>query len=141
MFFPGYVLPDELILRILSFLTPEALGQACRVCRNWNAFASEESLWNTFNLKKLFPSLKFIDEMIWKTHGDLTDFGLSIDDLQPQDKRKDIPILKRLVLQIKENLGVTILTMPKSSTLNKIVLLAKFTNQGNPIRYHDVRFF
>jgi F-box-like/RWD domain len=40
------LLPIELQLRVLSFLSVRALATACRICKHWNALCrSDESLW------------------------------------------------------------------------------------------------
>lgn len=139
--FPEYTIPNELALHILSFLSPEALGQACRVCRKWNALGSDQSLWNAFDLKKLFPSLKVIDETVWKNYIDETldwfdnlnlTSWLSFDDIPPQDKRADIPILKELFAsaEVEGDLGMTILTLPKGLSFQKLQFSATIRKNG-----------
>lgn len=129
-------LPDELILRIFTFLTPEEVASTSRVCRKWNRLGSDESLWTAF-LKKLFPSLKILNEETWKAHADLNALELSVDDVPPFDNRKIIPELKRLFasLKIEGDAGITLLTMPRGLTFNKIVTLARSPIQGDPVKF------
>ena len=61
---PPY-LPDELVLSIFSYLTPEDLGRASRVCRDWRKLTSDDLLWNAFDLDKIFPG-SIMSESYWK---------------------------------------------------------------------------
>ncbi len=128
-------LSRELILHIFSFLSPKDLGRTACVYREWEILANDKSLWN---LKKLFPSLQVIDETVWETHVDLAALGLSIEDAPPIQKR-DISILKTLIfLGVEDNAGITVLTMPKGLTLNKLVKLARSPKQGNRTNFNYI---
>ncbi len=45
--FPVSSLPDELLLRVLSFLSASSLCSASRTCRHWHALAREPRLWRS----------------------------------------------------------------------------------------------
>jgi len=126
--------PKEIVGEIFKFLSPEDLARTARVCRKWNEVGSNESLWRAFDLKTLFPLLRELDEKTWQKYADLDALGLSVADATPPDNRKIIPELKRLFasLKIEGNKGITLLTMPKGLSLNKLVQFARSPKEGNP---------
>ena len=126
-------LPLEVLGVIFGYLSPEQLAKACRVSKLWNAVASQEHLWNVFDLKTLFPKLSILDSQVWNDHIDLNAFGLSFADAEPLNKRKVILELKRLfaVLKVEGDAGITLLTIPKGLSFNKLVKLAGCPIKGN----------
>lgn len=118
--------PDEILLNIFKYLPPEDLCKKTnRVCKLWNALSADNSLWNAFDLKKLFPSVKFLDETVWKAHVDLVKLKITFEDAQPIDNRIAYLALKRLLgLRIDGNAGVTVLTLPKGLTFEALTSLA-----------------
>lgn len=132
--------PTEVSLTIFSYLSGNELGRSCRVSKQWHTLASMPILWNALDLRKLSPSLKVFDELDWTTHIDLSSLNLSIADAPPSDKRKEIPVLKRLLssLSIEGNSGVTLLTIPKGLTLNKLVKLARSPKLGNATNFKPI---
>ena len=90
----------------------------------------------SLDLKKMFPKLEFLDEAIWETHVSLDALEMSVKDAAPIDAYT-ISILKTLFasLQIEEDAGITLLTMPKGLTLNKLVKLASSPKQGNVAKF------
>ncbi|MCC5832596.1 MAG: F-box protein [Chlamydiales bacterium] len=127
--------PLSISLTIFSYLSPNELGRIRRVSKQWGRLASMLSLWNALDLRKLSPSLKVFEESDWKTHVDLSSFGLDVSDAPPLDKRQAIPFLKRCIysLSIEENAGVTLLTIPKGLTFKKLVKLAgSFKGENRP---------
>ena len=137
----GYV-PQEIITEVFKFLSPEELAKACRVCRKWNEVGSKQSLWNAFDLKKLFPALKILDEKTWQKYADLSALGLSVDDATPPDNRKIIPDLKRLFasLEIEEDAGITFLTIPQGLSVKKLGMFAQSPKEGNPTCFGNLFF-
>ena len=118
-------LPDDLVSHALSFLSPEDLARASGVCREWNKLSAD--LWQAFDLKKI---CKVIDQAVWERHVDLATLGLDASGAPAIDKRVAIPFIKRLSRQVEGNAGVTLLTMPKGLTLNKLIALAAAPKQG-----------
>jgi hypothetical protein len=45
------VLPDEVLIEVLSFIEPKDMARCQMVCRRWNAVSLDESLWQRFALK------------------------------------------------------------------------------------------
>jgi len=129
--------PKEIITEIFKFLSPEELAKACRVCKKWNELGCNPSLWSAFDLKKLFPALKILDEKIWQKYADLSALGLSVNDTTPSDNRKIIPKLKRLFafLKIERGAGITLLTMPEGLSKEKLEEFAQSPKEGNPTRF------
>jgi hypothetical protein len=126
-------LPEEIILRVFGFLNEIELTKCGEVSRKWRRLASDPSLWNAFDLRKISPLLKVFDESDWAHHVDLSSFGLDVTDAPPLDKRRVIPVLRRCLYSfpIEENKGVTLLTIPKGLTFNKLVKLAESPKMGN----------
>lgn len=130
-------LPDELALRILGFLSPEELGRASCVCREWRRLASDQYLWNALNLKTFYPGFNVIDQKVWEKHFDLNILGIDATGAPSLDARALIPIIRHLSKQVEGGAGVTLLTIPKGLTFTKLLRLAMFPKQGNavPIQY------
>jgi hypothetical protein len=139
---PGDPLPAEVILLILNYLPPKDLARACCVNKRWRILASSPSLWNAFDLKEIFPSLKIIDGTRWKLNGDLTDFGIVSDEVFPLNRWKDVQALSGIASSlIKKNVGVSILSASANVSLSRIVLLSKCPEQGEPQHFNEVLFF
>ncbi len=130
-------LPNEIFLEIFKFLSPEELGRVSCVCKNWHKIGKTESLWKNFNLKILFPKLEIIDEAVWKAHINLDKYQLSFEDTPPNNNRQIIPLLKRLFtnLKIENDAGITLLTMPKGLSYNKVKSFAQSPLRGNPTNF------
>jgi F-box-like len=126
-------LPEDIILHILKFLkTPKDLCRTSLVCKNWEKLASNQYLWDAFDLENLFPSkLKFLDKKAWKTYADLTALKLDLSDDAPAiDNRIAIPFFTKLFASFGYP-DITLLTLPKGLTLKKVIQLAKTPKQGN----------
>jgi|GEM_PF-2899478 len=128
--------PEEMIFSIFVHLSPTELARCGEVSKRFRQLAASQTLWDQFDLRKIFPELKFFDESDWATHFNLASFGLSLDDATPIDKRTAIPILKKGLssLSIKEDAGLTFLTIPKGLTPNIFIELAGSPKVGNKIQ-------
>ena len=133
-------LPEEIILRVFGHLTETELAKSGEVCRRWRRIASDVTLWNALDLRKFSPLLQVFDESDWLTHVNLPSFGLDVADAPPLDKRTTIPVLKRCLssLPIEGNAGVTLLTIPKGLTFNKLVRLAGLPEVGNITQFRFI---
>ncbi len=132
-----FTLPNDIFLEIFKFLSPEQLGRVSCVCKTWHKIGKAESLWKNFNLKKLFPKLEIIDEAVWKAHIDLNKYQLSFEETHPLDNRQIIPLIKRLfaTLKIENDAGITLLTLPKGLSYNKVKSFAQSPLKGNPTNF------
>jgi len=139
--------PKDVILTIFCYLGAFGLAKCREVCRSWKNLAFTKTLWDNLDLQKEVPSftIKTFDGSDWKTHVDLERFKLSVDDEPALDKRVVIPFLvKRIstsVHRIARNTGITILTMPKGLTLNKLVELAQSPKEGKSVPLADIPYF
>lgn len=126
-------LPEEIILNVFGYLTAIELAKCDQVSRRWTRLASHTTLWNAFDLRTLSPLLNVFDESDWITHVDLSSFGLDVTDALSLDKRQAIPVLKRCLSSwpIEGDAGVTLLTIPKGLTFNKLIKLAGVPKRGN----------
>jgi hypothetical protein len=127
------VLPDDLLTQVLSFLSPEDLARASGVCREWSNLSAE--VWKDFDLNKI---CKVIDQAVWERHVDLATLGLDASGAPAIDKRVAIPFIKRLSRQVEGDAGVTLLTMPKGLTLNKLIALAAAPKQGPARQFRHI---
>lgn len=118
-------LPDEILLKIFGDLSPKDLCQASCVSKHWNQLASDKLIWQAFDLKKMFPSLKIIDQAVWQAHYKFAMLELSMDEDDSLNKRIIILALQRLFtsLQIEDKAGITLLTIPKGLTTHKLKIL------------------
>lgn len=82
----------------------------------WKALGADQLLYYTQDIKRELPSLNVIDKWVWEACE-----GLAIPD-EPPLLKQDISIIKELMatLKIKEDAGITLLTMPKGLTLNRV---------------------
>lgn len=113
-------LPNELLLRILRSLSLADLGKAACVCKAWNELSSDSSLWQ--NLGKFFPYLHVFDEKSWKACDSLSQLRIDPTIKTKRDNRAIAQILKNLfkLPEINGREGLTLLTIPKGLSLNKL---------------------
>lgn len=130
---PFNLVPKEILHRIFEYCSPTALARISRVCKLWKQIASSASLWNGFDLKTLYPSIKFIDAGIWRAHVDLQKLKLDLTDDPPVNKRSIIPLIHKFIstVEVEGNEGITYLTMPKGLTVSKVTDLAKSPKGAN----------
>jgi hypothetical protein len=127
-------LPEETIQHIFGYLNQRELGSNSLVSRRWDRLSSDPTLLNALDLTKT-SSLSIIDASNWKKgFGDLSQHGVSVEDEPPIDNSTCIPLLKQfssLPLENKEGesrekgAGITLLTIPKGLTCNKLVKMAE----------------
>lgn len=109
---------------IFKFPSLKELFLVAGVCKKWNVFSLEKSLWNDYDLTKIFP-LKVIDGKVWKKL-----FGLSVKDEPVLDRRTEIINLNRLFASLKlEVKSVTRLTMPAGLTFDTLEQFIKMSKQ------------
>ena len=124
---PTASLPDDMMRHAFTFLSPQDLARASGLCREWRALASSKELWDAFDLSK---RCKVIDQGVWEKHVNMAALELDASGAPPIDKRQVIPFLKKVSKQVEGNAGVTLLTMPKGLTLQKLIRLAAAPKKG-----------
>lgn len=133
-------LPEEIIFQMFDLLTARELVCVSQVSRRWKRLASDGKLWNT-PLTKIFPTLKVFDSSDWSNYiKDLPSHGLSTAGELPN--RAYISILKQRLtsLSIENNAGLTLLTIPKGLTVNKIKQLGE-SMKGIRVQWGNYAFF
>ncbi len=130
---PFNLVPKEILHRIFEYCSPTALARISRVCKLWKQIASSASLWNAFDPKILYPSIKFIDAAIWRAHVDLEKLKLDLTVDPPVNKRSIIPLIHKFIstVHVEGDKGITYLTMPKGLTVAKVIDLAKSPKGAN----------
>jgi hypothetical protein len=128
-------LPIEVLFHIFSFLPPKDLGRATSVCLTWKVSIEADQRFKNIlalqALKGLYPSIRFYDETIWEKHADLTSLGLKVNDIEPIHKEmfiKEVNTLKNLGV---EETRMMVVTIPKNSTVSKIIEFAEKPLMGN----------
>ena len=128
-------LPPELMTYAFSFLSPEDLARASGLCKDWRLLGSSEHLWQEFDLHKV---CRVFDQEVWETHFDVGSVGVDASGAEPMNKRTVIPFLIRLSRQVEANAGVTLLTLPKGLTLNKLITLGAAPKQGEAVEFRYI---
>lgn len=119
-------LPNDILLEIFKFLSVRDLNSVSLTCKRWHQLSSYESLWKSFNLKELFPSLTIFDLEDWKTHFNLPNLKIDINAAPSSDYRIMIAMLQKLFsYPLLKNTKVTLLTIPAGLTYNKCIKLAE----------------
>lgn len=80
--------------------------------------ADNHNLWQSFDLKAVFPGINFINEDVWARHVDLDNLGLSFKNLKSLDKRKAIREISKVSSLKTEEKGTTILSIPSGLSLS-----------------------
>lgn len=132
----GYWVPKNIIQLIFRQLPPEELLKVGLVCRVWYQIASSDSLWNSYDLKEVFPQATFIDRGVWEAYIDLEKNGLILEgEGRPCVDKWDYIDLKRIELEVVDKMGISILTLPKGTSFNKIAAFAGSPKMGNPVEF------
>lgn len=131
------VLPPEVRRYIFEFLSLEKWGQISCICKEWKMLTADNSLWESLNLKTLFPKLQILDAKTWKTHVDMATYELDVAADFRQDKQMIKTLKKFASLKIEGDAGITLLTIPKGLTFNKLMRLAQSPKQGRVTRIKD----
>ncbi len=129
--------PEDVVLEIFKWLSIDELVNIREVSRKYRRLADLKG-WGAVDLRKFSPLVTVFDESDWIKHVDLSAHDLSIENVSPLDKYRTIRALKRCLstLSIKENAGVTLLTIPKGLTLNKLVKLVESQKMRNTIEVY-----
>jgi hypothetical protein len=121
-----YRIPTEITLLILEFLPKESLGTAQSVCREWNLLISSELLFDNEAIKREIPELEIFDKDDWKDCVDFTSLDFTVQQA-PKLNQSEIKDLKDFVKasKVATKSKVTLLTIPKGLTLNKLISIAE----------------
>ncbi len=130
----GAQVPRVVIQLILRHLSPDELFKACRVCKLFNEVASSNPLWNSYDLREVFPKATFIDREVWQTHIDVEKYGIELEQKgRPCVDKTDYVELKRMESQVEGGRGITIMTLPKGDKLSNVQESAANPKAGNPV--------
>jgi hypothetical protein len=137
---PVTFLPEEKILEIFSRLGPISLGRCGRVSSGWRGLASDATLWNAFDLRKISSSLDVYNESNWLADVDCPKYGLVVGDEPPLDQRQAIPRLISSLssVEIEGDAGGTLLTLLQGLTIKKLIALAGLPKLGNITKFRYV---
>lgn len=109
-------IPEELMMNIFGFLPVKDLGQVSRVCTEWRRFATDDCLWDAFDIQNLFPTIQvqILDGKCWG------EYGLSVTE--PHKNRTLIPLFSKLAanVPIDDKLKLAYLKIPKRLSLCKL---------------------
>lgn len=117
--------PTVITTLVLSYLEPDYLEKVSEV-QGWEDLASNKVLWAAFDLRKLFPKLAIIDKTFWKDKVDLLKIDVSDEKpIEATEKREMIRVITKLLPLVEGNAGISLLTMPRGLTLNKLAIFAQ----------------
>lgn len=122
-------LPAELGVQIFSYLDTADKLSCLKVSKLWNQVASIDLLWKE----------EIFDGKEWEKHIDIEKYGLSFEDESPLDKEKYISLINEnfLDISIKNNAGITCITIPKGLSAKKIVKIMKEVHESDNINFLD----
>ena len=129
------VFEGDLIRHIFGFLSHAGLGMVSRVCKEWKNITSDNFLWSTLNLKNLFPKLQVLDGKVWEAHVDMKTYGLDASGDFPQDKQLIKTLKNFSSLQVESESGITLLTLPRGLTFNKLQEFARSSKESNATQF------
>jgi hypothetical protein len=128
-------LPNEIFLEIFGYLSANDLVALPAVCKKFYQLSSPKSetgkrLWEAIDLRKLFPKLCLIDEKTLANHVNLAKYELDLTDYSPPPKHILRAKLAKLFesLKVKDDAGITLVTMPKGLKLHAILDIASKSN-------------
>lgn len=132
--FSSIHLPKDIVQIIFSHLSPKDLVRISAVCKIWQQFAYDRSLWSSKKLKELFSSLEIFDTSFWNAH-------FLIDhvkhDAYLSQMRKTVAILGSQFSSIKEkkDLKIALVTMPKGYSLNRLLEISEQPISGQATKF------
>lgn len=134
-FVPGRpAFPDEVLCNILGNLSFRELVTASRVCRAMHRAARERSLWDAFDLRRIFPGVVSVLGLpFWQKHGNLEHSKLEVG--KSFDMRIAIPALIKIFALLERNsakMPLTVLTIPKGLLIDHLMFIAMM----NGIKFH-----
>ncbi len=117
-------LPIPIVVKILQQLEcPRDIARCAGVSRLWHEVARDPEVVMAVLCRTL--GLTIIDEVAWKEHFVLPE-SVSFDDASQFNPVTALPTIDRhLSLPIEADAGVTLLTLPRGLTFNKLVELGK----------------
>jgi F-box-like len=135
----GVEVPKDVLQLIFKLLPPEELLTVNKVCRAWYHISSRDSLWGSFDLREVFPNATFIDKEAWKTYVDVDKHKLELEEKErPYVIKQDYIEIKRMESRVEEGQGITILTLPKGLTFNKVKAFAASHKIGNKTDFENI---
>jgi hypothetical protein len=124
------IFPKDWILKIFGFLNCTELAKCGSISKNWRKLSSDKILWNAFDLKELFPSLKVFNKAGWQAHSVLSTVMKNVDEPPNPDRRSVILALKHLYqLPVDDaRSGVTLFFIPQNLSLHALIDNAHLIN-------------
>ncbi len=123
----GFEVPKDVMQLIFMRLPTDQLFAVRRVCKLWHQIASR-----CLSLPRLFPEAPVIDRAVWERHIDLQKYGLVFEMVkEPRPTVSDYVDVRHMASEVERGQGITILTLPKGLTLNKIIAFAAAPKVGN----------
>lgn len=132
------LLPKALIQLVFKHLNPEQLLRICRVCSMFNHVASCNPLWNSYDIREVFPNATFIDRRVWEAYVDVEkkEYGLTLESKgRPCVDKIDYLVLKRMESKVEGKKGFTIMELFKGDKLNNVKGFAESPKAGNRTQF------
>lgn len=131
---------EKIVFFIHQFLNQIDTTVTIKVCYLWRTVTHNNNIWLNANLERVFcKKLSIIDETVWKTYIDCSKFDLTFESPKDQlfSKIKTIAVLKQFnySLKVENDLGYTLLTIPKGLSLSKLKNLIEFPLKGSSCQF------
>jgi hypothetical protein len=124
-------LPRDVIQLIFMKLPPIELFTVSRVCRLWYQIASIN-----FSLSRLFPGAPIVDRQVWEKHIDLDEYGLVFEEgSEPRITKREYVEIEHWASQVEKGQRVSILTLPKGLSMNKMLQIGIAPKEGNVFEF------
>ncbi|MBS0629870.1 MAG: F-box protein [Verrucomicrobia bacterium] len=119
----------DVVTVILRHLPPEELPRICTVCRVFNQVASGNPLWQSYDLREVFPNARFIGREEWQRYVDV-DSSTLVQRGRPYVTKQDFKEVKQMEKQVEGKQGITIMTFFKGRTLEQACDSASCPKEG-----------
>lgn len=127
----GIWIPKNVLQLILRKLSPEELSRICAVCKVFNEVASSNSLWNSYDVREVFPNATFFTREDWKTY-----YGLESEQRgRPCVDKIDYIELKKIEARVEDGLGFTVIEFVPNDKISDVEESAANPKAGNPVTF------
>ena len=119
---------------IVDYLEPEELGKSALVNRQWKRLTDAAlSRYTLDGFKRAYPGFNVIGTDFWAPYAAAYGIDATDEPLDTRTLRERALAVSRMSMHVEGGLGVTLLTMPKGLTFNKLIQFAR--DENVPIAY------
>jgi len=129
----GSLVPKGVVHLFFRKLNPKDIFNVRMVCRLWYQMAEQY-----LRLPKLFPDAPVLNMPVWESHIDLEKHGLVFEAGKepPPLTIREYFETEHMAAEVEGGERITVLTLPKGLSMNKIIAFAGAPKMGNSTRVH-----